>query len=137
MISVLLFLFAAAGPGLEDYNYRDADNGHYYGGGYLRVAAVEGSVFCRKDRVGDGFVSFSLEDLLPRPDLDQGTNHEACQEGNRLVVPVLEQPGQEVGESQKSGNCSNQVEGQARQVEAADALHKVFVLDHQYQQETA
>ena len=87
--------------------------------------------------MGDGFVSFSLEDLLPRPDFDQGADHEAGQKGDGLVVPVLEQPGQKVGEGQQSGYGTYKVESQARNVKAADALHKILVLDHQDQKETA
>ena len=136
---VLLFFtgFAAVCPSFQDYNYRDAEYCHYYGGGYLRVAAVEGGVLGWQDRVGDGFVSLSLEDLLPRPDLDQRSNHKASQEGNCLVVPVLEQPGQEMREGKQSGNGSYEVESQARNVQGADALHKVFVLDHQDQEEAS
>ncbi len=75
--------------------------------------------------------------MLPRPDLDQRTDHKASQKGNGLVVPVLEKPGKEVGEGQKTGYRTNQVESQARKVKGADALHKILVLDHQNQKETA
>ena len=96
ILQMLLFFFLSVGPGFEDYNYRDADYCHNYSGGYLWVAAVQGSVFGREDRVGDGFVSFSLEDLLPRPDFNQGADHEAGPYLEAELAQVL--PGREPGE---------------------------------------
>ena len=80
-------------------------------------------------------VEVGLGGLLPRPDLVERADHEAHQHGHRDVVPVFEQPRQQVREGDDARRGSDDEDHDDGNVQIAHGLHDILVFAQQQQDE--
>lgn len=80
-------------------------------------------------------VEVGLGGLLPWPDLVERADHEAHQHGHRDVVPVFEQPRQQVREGDDARRGSDDEDHDDGNVQIAHGLHDILVFAQQQQDE--
>ena len=82
-------------------------------------------------------VGVGFDDLFPRPHLVERADHEAHQHGHRDVVPVFEQPRQQVRKADDARRGAHDENHDDGNVQIAHGLHDELVLAQQEQDEGA
>ena len=80
-------------------------------------------------------VEIGLHGLLPRPHLVERPDHETHQHGHRNVVPMFEQPRQQVREGDDARRGSDDEDHDDGNVQIAHGLHDILVFAQQQQNE--
>ena len=82
-------------------------------------------------------VGVGFDDLFPRPHLVERADHETHQHSHRHIVPVLEQPRQQVRKADDARHGAHDEDHDDRDIQVAHGLHDELVLAQQEQDEGA
>ena len=105
-------------------------------GGEL-LEGIGGDVTLENGNKGSVAVEAGGERLLPRPNLVEGSYHETGEEGYGDVVVVFEEPREDVGETDDTGDSTNGKEEEYANLELVNGFHDEEVFTHEEKDEGA